>query len=603
MKSRRFIFIFLTGLFAMCAVVASTSAQTAAASPAPKLSLRLVGVESDGALPSPVRGLHVEVEAAHPGVAAGGTAPLVLAAPGGASWAERVSLRLVSLAGNRESTAPWKLAPLPAGRARAELTTRRAAFASFTLPSAAVAALAPGRYRVEARLALRDGEGWRGEVSAPPVEFSISPAPAPAVLTLVRDVLEDARPYPAGWPLIVRTVQRFPENFPPRDAGAVAPTLEVRTEAGGASLAWPWQMFTQARGVLVERVFLLDQTASGALAPGRYRLSARQPGDTQETALALEIAAAPATPTADDAALLRALKFHAAMHTGRFDEAEKLARAAYVAEPEAAATFFNFAQLARARGDRALALGFLDVAKTRYERNKPPRAARLDGESSPHDSLAPPPFEFQSLRAQLLAMPDKPPGPASRAVLTSSAPSPPPPQAAPAPSTSPAPRPSTAPAAPPSAPAAETGVRWAASARASSEYGATDWGAVQAAGAPNAGSYGDRRQAWTTRSQNVGETWLELAYEPAVERATGVRVFQNFNPGALIRIELITPDGSAATVWTGPDTTSYVARQIGIFQTRFPPSEKPVAKVKLTLDTARLPGWKQIDAVGVLTSE
>jgi hypothetical protein len=168
--------------------------------------------------------------------------------------------------------------------------------------------------------------------------------------------------------------------------------------------------------------------------------------------------------------------------------------------------------------------------------------------------------------------------------------------------------PPAAPAAPalpqqtPPAPPTNSSLQWAASARAGSEYGATDWGAVQAAGAPNAGSYGDRRQAWTTRRQNVGETWLELAYEPAVERATGVRVFQNFNPGALMRIELIAPDGAATTVWTGPDITAYAAQQIGIFETRFPVSEKSVAKVKLTLDTARGPGWKQIDAVALLTA-
>jgi hypothetical protein len=80
-------------------------------------------------------------------------------------------------------------------------------------------------------------------------------------------------------------------------------------------------------------------------------------------------------------------------------------------------------------------------------------------------------------------------------------------------------------------------------------------------------------------------------------------VVQNFNPGALLRIEWIAPDGTAATVWTGPDTTAYPQNQIGLFETRFPPTEKPVAKVKLTFDTKRVRGWKEIDAVGLFVTE
>lgn len=80
-----------------------------------------------------------------------------------------------------------------------------------------------------------------------------------------------------------------------------------------------------------------------------------------------------------------------------------------------------------------------------------------------------------------------------------------------------------------------------------------------------------------------------------------MRVYQNFNPGALMRIELIAPDSTATTVWTGPDTTAYAPNQIGILEVRFPPPETPIARVKLTLDTKRVRGWKEIDAVALVT--
>ncbi len=156
--------------------------------------------------------------------------------------------------------------------------------------------------------------------------------------------------------------------------------------------------------------------------------------------------------------------------------------------------------------------------------------------------------------------------------------------------------------APPAAAATDPVVRWATSARASSQYDVNRWGAANAVGAPNVNRYGDSPESWTPRTESAGEEWLELSYDPAVDGATGVRVVQNFNPGALMKVELVAPDGTKTTVWTGPDTTAYPPNAVAVFETRFARSEKPVAAVKLTFDTKRVRGWKEVDAVGLLMS-
>jgi hypothetical protein len=231
------------------------------------------------------------------------------------------------------------------------------------------------------------------------------------------------------------------------------------------------------------------------------------------------------------------------------------------------------------------------------------RARRLNVSSL---SLEPAHAEAVRLKASL----ERPAMPAATASVASAVAEPPAsPPAAPRPATPPAAKPPVAasaivastPSAPSPAVSAEAGIHWAASARASSEYGATDWGAVQAAGAPDSLRYGDNRKSWTPRTEKAGEEWLELAYATPV-RATGVRVFQNFNPGALVKIELITEDGRAMTVWEGPDTTPYAKNQIGVFETTFPRTEKSVVRVKLTLDTKRIGGWKEIDAIALLAA-
>lgn len=150
------------------------------------------------------------------------------------------------------------------------------------------------------------------------------------------------------------------------------------------------------------------------------------------------------------------------------------------------------------------------------------------------------------------------------------------------------------------APASTAGLQWAVAAKASSEYRATNYGANQATGAPNVRSHGDSGSAWAPRTDDGGNEWLELTYATPV-RATGVRVVQSFNPGAVTKIEVIDATGVVVATWSGPDTTIYAPKTIGSLEAIFPATAQPVAKVKLTLDTKRVPGSNAIDAVALIS--
>ena len=141
---------------------------------------------------------------------------------------------------------------------------------------------------------------------------------------------------------------------------------------------------------------------------------------------------------------------------------------------------------------------------------------------------------------------------------------PPPATATAAPSTTPAATPRT-PAATGPLPPAPTRVQWAASARASSEYRATDYGSNRATGAPDVPRPADHPNAWTPKLPDAGPEWLELTYSVPVS-AAGVRVVQSLNPGAIMAIEVFDDQGTASTVWKGPDRTRYDASQIGVLE-------------------------------------
>lgn len=149
---------------------------------------------------------------------------------------------------------------------------------------------------------------------------------------------------------------------------------------------------------------------------------------------------------------------------------------------------------------------------------------------------------------------------------------------------------------------ADTNGQWAATATASSEYRTSgDYSASRATGAPDVTRYGDSLKAWASRSADSGPEWLDLTFTNAVV-AHAVRVRQVFNPGAVDRIEVYDAAGVASTVFSGVDTNPYPANQIAWFVAKFPPTAQPVKRVRVSLDSARVKGWNEIDAVQLVAA-
>jgi hypothetical protein len=139
--------------------------------------------------------------------------------------------------------------------------------------------------------------------------------------------------------------------------------------------------------------------------------------------------------------------------------------------------------------------------------------------------------------------------------------------------------------------------QWAASATAGSQYGKTQYSAAQATGAPNISVAGNSPDAWCPASKTNGTDWLEVTFAKPVHAAE-VRVRQNDAAGAITKIEAIDSDGTAHVWWDGVDPYKAPAvREIVWFAVRAPKTAYLVAKVRITLNLAAGPGWKEIDAV------
>ena len=124
------------------------------------------------------------------------------------------------------------------------------------------------------------------------------------------------------------------------------------------------------------------------------------------------------------------------------------------------------------------------------------------------------------------------------------------------------------------------------------------WGPEQAAGAPDTMQAGDISTAWASANPDGGEEWLKLEYERAVDIAE-VRVRETYNPGAISKVTAFLADGRELTLWEGTEPPSQAPVEMS-FQV---PSTLVARSVKVYLDTTRVPGWNEIDAVAIVARD
>jgi hypothetical protein len=122
------------------------------------------------------------------------------------------------------------------------------------------------------------------------------------------------------------------------------------------------------------------------------------------------------------------------------------------------------------------------------------------------------------------------------------------------------------------------------------------WGINQVTGPPDTPGSGDIATAWASASQDDSSEWLELEYDESVV-PTAILVHESYNPGALTKITHVSFWGYETTLWEGADPTPVTA---GRGVSRVPVSaDFKTGHIKLYFDSPKVPGWNEIDAVGI----
>lgn len=120
------------------------------------------------------------------------------------------------------------------------------------------------------------------------------------------------------------------------------------------------------------------------------------------------------------------------------------------------------------------------------------------------------------------------------------------------------------------------------------------WGPEQATGAPDSFQYGDMETAWASLTPDAQEEWLALLFDPVM--GTAIQIYETFNPGAVSKVTILTAEGKERTIYEAP--AQVLPKTPRVFEVPLN-GEETIIEVKLALDSPAVPGWNEIDAVGI----
>ncbi len=121
-----------------------------------------------------------------------------------------------------------------------------------------------------------------------------------------------------------------------------------------------------------------------------------------------------------------------------------------------------------------------------------------------------------------------------------------------------------------------------------------NWGPEQAIGPADTPMAGDLTTAWASLSPDGQREWLLLQYARPT-RPAAIEIYESFNPGAVDRVSVFTPDGQEKVVWKRKAPRTYgeeLGKSVIPVQIDF-----SITQVKLYLNCPQVPGWNEIDAV------
>lgn len=138
---------------------------------------------------------------------------------------------------------------------------------------------------------------------------------------------------------------------------------------------------------------------------------------------------------------------------------------------------------------------------------------------------------------------------------------------------------------------------WTSKAEASSAYSSDGWAAKQLIGPPDVyPAFGDIPQAWASQGSDDSLEWAIVRFAKPTPMQAAL-IFETLNTGAIVRIDDMTNPKKPVALWSGTTRRGGMKSRVMFLALAAPRS---VTALRLVVDSPAVPGWNEIDAVGLV---
>lgn len=105
--------------------------------------------------------------------------------------------------------------------------------------------------------------------------------------------------------------------------------------------------------------------------------------------------------------------------------------------------------------------------------------------------------------------------------------------------------------------------------------------------------------SWSPESEsNINEEFVEVEFEYPL-KAEKIAIFENYNPGAISKVIVSAKDTPDELIIFQADKFPFLDKNDRVFEIKIPRLTFLVSRAKVFLKTSRIPGFNQIDAIGI----
>jgi hypothetical protein len=142
-------------------------------------------------------------------------------------------------------------------------------------------------------------------------------------------------------------------------------------------------------------------------------------------------------------------------------------------------------------------------------------------------------------------------------------------------------------------------IQWATTVREfSSQFGTNDWAANRVLGAPDVWPRsGDEVDAWASRDADSQIEFIEVGFDHP-RRLSALEIYETFNPGAIVHVELLTESGGRLDVYEARAEPMGGGANKRVID--FGCTEARIVGARVVLDSTAVGGWNELDAIGAV---